>query len=75
MGSWSGRHGQSFGWRGQAEGLDSGRPEAGEWDCLGIVVGLRSSRAKNERGAGVMMASEFITPFRSSFNGIVYTPY
>lgn len=37
MGSWSGRQGRRFGWRGHAEGLDSGRLEAGEWDCLGIV--------------------------------------
>lgn len=50
VGSWSGRHGRRFGWRGQAEGLDSGRLEAGEWDCLGIVVGVRSYGAENERG-------------------------
>lgn len=49
MGSWSGRHGRCFGLRGQAEGLHSGRLEAGEWDCLGIVVGVRSYRPGNER--------------------------
>lgn len=50
MGSWSGRHGRRFGLRGQAEGLDSVRLEAGEWDCLGILVGVRSCGAENERG-------------------------
>lgn len=50
MGSWSGRHGQCFGWKGQTEGLDSRRLEAGEWDCSGIVVRVRSYVAKNERG-------------------------
>lgn len=50
MGSWSGRHGRRFGWRGQAEGLDSRRLEAEEQDCLGIVVGVRSDGAENERG-------------------------
>lgn len=49
MGSWSGRHGPRFGWRGRAEGLDSGRLEEGEWDCLGIVVGIRGYGAENER--------------------------
>lgn len=47
--SWSGRHGRRFGLRGHTEGLDSGRLEAGERDCLGIVAGVRSCGAEYER--------------------------
>lgn len=70
MRSWSGRHGRRFGFRGQTEGLDSGRLEAGERDCLGIVVGVRAVGLSTKEGTFVM-TYESITPVRLGKNGLI----